>query len=213
MIRLLLVDDHPIVRRGISAVLQSAPDCAVIGEASDGEEVLPKAREGKPDLILLDLSLPGKGGLEVLKQLHIEMPHAKVLILSTFSEKQYAVRCLKAGAHGYLTKRSAPEELLIAIRTVAQGRKYVSASIAELLVETVGASTGWSPHEELTEREFQILCLLGEGKTVSQIARLLSLGLSTISTHRSHILGKMKLETTAQVIRYAVDNDLVDRKS
>jgi len=213
MIRLLLVDDHPIVRRGLCAVLQSAEDCIVIDEASDGEEALPKARQGKPDLVLLDLSLPGKSGLEVLKQLQVELPRTKVLVLSGFPEKQYAVRCLRAGAHGYITKRSAPDELLDAIRKVAQGRKYVSASIAELLVETVSASPGRSPHEELTDREFQILCLLGEGKTVSQIARLLSLGLSTINTHRSHILGKMKMETTAQVIRYAVDNDLVDRKS
>lgn len=209
MTTVLIVDDHPLVRQGIRSELSKTPDIRVIDEAKDGEDAILKARRLKPNLILLDISLPGKNGYEVLRQLKAEMPQARVLILSTYPEKQYAVRCLASGAHGYLTKESAPEELITAIRKVAQGRKYVSASIAELLATDLGVGSSRLPHEELTDREFQVLCLLGEGKTVSQIAQLLSLSLSTINTHRAHILQKMNMETTAQLIRYAVDNHLV----
>jgi DNA-binding NarL/FixJ family response regulator len=139
------------------------------------------------------------------------MPESKVLMLSTYPEKQFAVRCLASGAHGYLTKESAPEELVIAIRRIAQGRRYVSTAIAEILAADVGSTSGGMPHEDLTDREFQVLCLLGEGRTVSQIAEILSLSLSTVNTHRAHILEKMKLDTTSQLIRYAVDNHLVDK--
>jgi DNA-binding NarL/FixJ family response regulator len=167
----------------------------------------------KPDLVLLDIALPGKSGLEVLKQLRAEMPAVRVLVLSAFPERQYAVRCLASGAQGYLTKQSAPEELMTAVRKVMRGGKYVSASLADLLAAGIGGDITRLPHEQLSDREFQVLCLLGQGKTVSQIAGILSLSLSTINTHRAHILGKMSMETTAQLIRYVVDNNLLESTS
>jgi two-component system, NarL family, invasion response regulator UvrY len=210
MIRVLIVDDHPIVRHGLSYELAKASDIKVIDEASDGDEAMAKARSAKPDLVLLDIALPGKNGLEILKQLRAELPRIRVLILSAFPERQYAVRCLKSGAQGYLTKKSASAELITAIRKIMRGKKYVSASLADLLASEVGTDTGRLPHEGLSDREFQVLCLLGQGKTVSQIAEVLSLSLSTINTHRTHILEKMKMESTAQLIRYALDNNLTD---
>jgi two-component system, NarL family, invasion response regulator UvrY len=210
MVRILIVDDHPIVRHGLKSELSRASDVKVVDEAADGNEAIAKARSSKPDLVLLDLALPGKTGLEVLKQLRAEMPHIRVLILSTYPEKQYAVRCLKNGAQGYLTKASASEELLSAIRKVMRGGKYVSASLADLLAAEIVSDGSKLPHETLSDREFQVLCLLGKGKTVSQIASDLSLSLSTINTYRAHILEKMNLENTAQIIRYVVDNNLAD---
>jgi DNA-binding NarL/FixJ family response regulator len=210
MVRVLIVDDHPIVRHGLKSELSRAIDVNVVDEAADGNEAIAKARSCKPDLVLLDLALPGKTGLEVLKQLRTEMPHIRVLILSTYPEKQYAVRCLKNGAQGYLTKASASEELLSAIRKVMRGGKYVSASLADLLASEIVSGGSQMPHETLSDREFQVLCLLGKGKTVSQIASDLSLSLSTINTYRAHILEKMNLENTAQIIRYVVDNNLAD---
>ena len=208
IIRILIVDDHPVVRQGLAATLAKSSDIKIVGEASDGDEALAKARSLKPDLILLDIALPGKNGLEVLKQLRAELPGIHVLILSAFPERQYAVRCLASGAQGYLTKQSAPEELMRAVRKVMGGGKYVSASLAYLLAKEIGTDTTRLLHEQLSDREFQVLCLLGQGKTVSQIADILSLSLSTINTHRAHILEKMNLETTAQLIRYVVDNNL-----
>jgi two-component system, NarL family, invasion response regulator UvrY len=210
MTTVLIIDDHPFVRQGVRTELSKTSDIKVIDEAQNADEGMLKVREQKPDLVLLDISLPGKNGFEVLRQLHAEMPDTHVLILSTYPEKQYAVRCLANGARGYLTKESAPEELITAIRKVAQGKKYVSASIAELLAEDIGAGIDKLPHETLTDREFQVLCLLGAGKTVSQISDILSLSLSTVNTHRSHILQKMRMDTTAQLVRYTVDNGLVD---
>jgi two-component system, NarL family, invasion response regulator UvrY len=210
MVRVLIVDDHPIVRHGLESELKRASDVTVVGEAADGHEAIAKARSSKPDLVLLDIALPGKNGLEVLKQLRAEMPHVRVLILSTYPEKQYAVRCLKNGAQGYLTKESASEELLAAIRKVMRGGKYVSASLADLLASEIVSGGSQMSHEILSDREYQVLCLLGKGKTVSQIAFNLSLSLSTINTYRAHILEKMNLENTAQIIRYVVDNNLAD---
>jgi DNA-binding NarL/FixJ family response regulator len=208
MIRILVVDDHPLIRQGIAATLAKTADIGTVDEASDGEEAMAKARSTKPDLILLDIALPGINGLEVLKQLRSEMPAIHVLMLSAFPEKQYAVRCLANGARGYLTKQSAPDELIRAVRKVMQGGKYVSTSMADLLAADIGSDTTRLPHEQLSDREFQVLCLLGQGKTVSEIADNLSLSVSTINTHRAHILEKMNLESTAELIRYVVDNNL-----
>ena len=210
MIRVLIVDDHPIVRKGLRSGLAETSDIRVVDEAADGDEAIAKSREHKPDIILLDISLPGKNGYEVLKQLHAEYPQIRVLILTTYPEKQYAIRCLRGGAYGYLTKESAPEELITAIRRIAQGRKYVGAALGELLATEVDGFSNRLPHEELSDREFQVLCLLGQGKTVSQIADILSLSLSTINTYRAHILEKMHMKTTAQLIRYVVDNNLAE---
>lgn len=208
--RILIVDDHPFVRQGLKAALSKSIEVEVVEEASDGDEAILKARSQKPDLVLLDISLPGKNGLEVLKQLQAEMPQVNVLILSTFPEKQYAVRCFANGARGYLTKKSASDELLLAIRKITQGGKYVSASLADLLADHIGTDPKRLPHERLSDREFQVLCLIGQGQTVSQVAKTLSLSLSTVNTYRGHILEKMKMETTAQLIHYVLENNLVE---
>jgi two-component system, NarL family, invasion response regulator UvrY len=210
MIKVLIVDDHPLVREGVSAVLAEASDMKVINEARDGNEALEKARLDKPHIVLLDISLPGKNGLEVLKQLHVEMPEVRVLILSIYPEKQYAVRCLKNGASGYLTKKSLSEELLTAIRTIAQGGKYVSESVADLLVSEIDHKGDKMLHERLSDREFEILCLIGQGKKVTEIAAILSIGKPTVSTHRAHILEKMNMQSTAELIQYVLEAHLAD---
>ncbi|HTY35519.1 MAG TPA: response regulator transcription factor, partial [Bacteroidota bacterium] len=169
-----------------------------------------KARKCKPDLVLLDIALPSKSGLEVLKQFRLEMPAMKVLMISAFSEKQYAVRCLKGGASGYLTKRSAATELLTAVRKVVAGGKYVSAALADQLASEIGSNLSAIPHERLSDREFQVLCLLGQGRTVSQISDTLSISISAVNKYRAQILHKMNMKTTAQLIRYALDNDLIE---
>ena len=211
MTRILIVDDHPIVRKGLRSTLEEHSDLIVVDEARDGEEAITKARLTLPDVILLDLSMPGKGGFEVLRLLHAEMPQVRILILSTYPEKQYAVRCLRNGAVGYLTKESASEELVTAVRRVVQGRRYVSASLAEILASEVKTEDTRMPHEQLSDREFEVLCLIGRGRTVSEIAGILSLSLPTINTYRSRILDKMSLKTTAQLIHYVIENRLIDK--
>ena len=208
MVKILIVDDHPLFREGLAAELSKMSDVTIVAEASDGNGAIMKARECHPDLVLLDIALPGKDGMEVLKSLNSEMPQVKVLVLSAYPDRQYAVRCLKSGAKGYVTKSTAPEEINMAIKKVMSGRNYISASIADLLASQIGADISQAPHEKLSEREFQILCLFGQGKTVSQIAETLSLSLSTVSTHRAHILEKMGMQTNAQLIKYVIDNNL-----
>ncbi len=210
MIDILIVDDHPIIRDGLRTGLSQEPDLRVVGEAQDANEAITRARETKPDVVLLDISLPGKNGFEVLKQLHTEMPEVRVLILSTYSEKQYAVRCLKSGAWGYLTKNSPSAELIEAIRTIMRGQKYVGTSLARLLASEVDANRSRMPHEVLSDREFQILCLFGQGKTSSQIAEILSLSASTVATHRAHILEKMHMQSTVELVKYTFEHGLVE---
>jgi len=211
MIRILIVDDHPIVRKGLRSTLAEYSDMEVVDEAQNGTEALTKVRAIEPNIVLLDLSMPEMSGFEILKQLHIEMPGTKILILSTYPEKQYAVRCLRNGAVGYLTKESASEELVTAIRKAAKGQKYVSASLAELLASEIQIDRPTMPHENLSDREFEVLCLLGRGNTVSEIAEMLSLALPTINTYRSRILQKMNMETTAQLMHYVLENKLIDK--
>lgn len=211
-VRVLIVDDHPLVRGGIIAALSRDSDITVVGEAADGNEALTRARDMKPDLILLDIALPGKNGLELLKDFQAEMPEIRILMLSGFPERQYAIRCLKSGAKGYITKDMASKELTTAIRKVMKGGKFISSSLAELLADELDADSRRLPHEVLSDREFQILCLIGQGNTVSGVADILSLSVSTVNTYRSRILSKMNLETTAQLIRYALDNNLSELK-
>jgi len=208
MVRILIVDDHPLFRQGLAAMLSKASDVNVVAEASDGDEALMMARKCKPDLVLLDIAMPGKDGVEVLKSLNSEMPDVKVLVLSAFPERQFAVRCLKNGAKGYVTKRTAPEEIMTAIRVVMSGRNYISASLADLLASQVKSVLAPMSHEKLSDREFQVLCMLGQGKTISQIAESLSLSLSTVSTHRAHILKKTGMENNSQLMRYVIDHNL-----
>jgi DNA-binding NarL/FixJ family response regulator len=210
MISILIADDHAVVRRGVLQILAEAPDMVAAGEASTGLEVLQAVRQDDFDVVLLDIALPDVSGLEVLKQLQSLKPDLPVLILSMYPERQYAVRALKAGAAGYLTKESAPDELIAAIRQVSQGRKYVTQSLAEKLVAELGGEAEQEPHETLSDREYQVMCLLAAGVTVSEIATELSLSTKTVSTYRTRILDKLNLENTAQIIRYALKRGLVE---
>lgn len=210
MIRVLVVDDHAVVRRGVIQILDEAPDVVAAGEAGTRQEALKAVQQARYDVAVLDITLPDGSGLEVLKQLQSLAPDLHVLILSVHPEEQYAVRALRAGAAGYLTKESAPDELLTAIRKVAQGGKYISLSLAEKLAAEVGGETEAEPHQALSDREYQVMTLLGTGKTVSDIAQELSLSVKTVSTYRTRILEKLKLQNTAEIIRYALERGLVD---
>lgn len=207
MIRAIIADDHAIVRKGLRSILEETADMVVSGEASSGQDLLDKARRTPCDVVLLDIAMPGRDGLETLKLLKKEKPGLPVLILSIYPEEQYAVRALKDGASGYLTKESAPDELITAIRRVSAGRKYVSASLAERLANELGDG-GRPPHERLSDREYQVLCMIGAGRTVSEIGVELSLSVKTISTYRSHILAKMGLKNNSDIIRYVLENSL-----
>jgi two-component system, NarL family, invasion response regulator UvrY len=188
MIRVVVVDDHAVVREGLKRIISENPGMAVTGEAADGHEAINRIRESPCDVVLLDITMPNKSGLDVLKQLHSESPRLPVLVLSMHSEDQYAVRVLRAGAAGYLTKESAPDKLVQAIRKVVRGGKYVSPSLAEKLVFNLEEKTDKPPHEILSDREFQVLCMIGSGKTVTDIANELALSVKTISTYRVRIL-------------------------
>jgi two-component system invasion response regulator UvrY len=210
MIKILVVDDHIIVREGLKKILVDNPDMVVADEASNGEEVIKKVGNNDYDLVLLDISLPGRNGLDVLKQLKCSKPKVPILILSVHPEEQYALRSLRAGASGYLTKHSAPDELINAIRKVAQGRKYITSALAEKLVFELDVEARKLRHETLSDREYQVMCMIGSGKTVKEIAEALSLSVKTISTHRTHILNKMQMKNNAQLTHYAIKNALVD---
>jgi DNA-binding NarL/FixJ family response regulator len=198
------------VREGLKKILLDTPDMVVADEASNGQEVTKKIWNNDYDLILLDISLPGRSGLDVLKQLKCTKPEVPILILSIHPEEQYALRSLRAGAAGYLTKQSAPDELIGAIRKVAKGRKYITSSIAEKLALELEIDARELPHETLSDREYQVMCMIGSGKTVKEIAETLSLSVKTISTHRTHILNKMQMKNNAQLTHYAIKNALVE---
>jgi two-component system invasion response regulator UvrY len=209
MLRILIVDDHPIFRQGLKQIIRETPDLGLVDEAADGEEALAKARYGGYDVVLLDISMPRKNGLDVLGQLKHTLPGLPVLILSMHPEEQYAVRALREGASGYLTKESAPEELVTAIRRVSQGGKYVSASLAERLASMVQGGRTELPHELLSRREYQVMRLLASGETVSEVAKELVLSVKTVSTYRARVLRKLQLKNNAELIRYATVNQLV----
>ena len=209
-IRILIADDHPIVRAGFKQVLSDTPDLVVADEAENGQEVLQYLKKKKYDVVLLDISMPGKSGLEILKELKTGYPKLPVLILSIYPEEQYAVRALRAGASGYLTKASAPNEMIAAIRKISAGGRYISASLAEKLANYLDADMTKSPHETLSDREHQVMRLIASGKTVSEIAESLHLSVKTISTYRVHVLEKMKMKNNAEITLYAVQNKLVE---
>jgi two-component system invasion response regulator UvrY len=210
MIKILIADDHPIVRQGFKQVLSETADLVVADEAGNGQEVLAFVAKRDYDVILLDISMPGKNGLEVLKELKVANPKIPVLILSIYPEEQYAIRALKAGASGYLTKASVPEELISAIRKVSRGGKYISSSLAEKIAYELDSDSGKAPHETLSDREYQILLMIASGKTVSDIAGEMCLSVKTVSTYRSRILDKMKLKNNAELTTYAIRNKLVE---
>jgi two-component system invasion response regulator UvrY len=210
MINILIADDHAVVRKGLRQILTETPDLRVLDEAVDGEDVLEKVKKKSYDVIVLDISMPGISGIDVLKRLNAEYPHIPVLILSIYSEDQYALRVLKSGASGYLTKESAPGELVSAIRKVAKGGKYVSAYLAEKLAFGLTTPANMNPIEHLSDREMQVLCMIASGKTISEIAKEISLSVKTVSTYRRRILTKMKLKNNAELTHYAIRNDLVE---
>jgi two-component system invasion response regulator UvrY len=210
MINILIVDDHELVREGLKKVLKRQSDMNVVGEATNAHELFDQIERLPVDIVILDITLPGKSGLEVLKDLFSRHPKVRVLMLSMHPEERFAVRALKAGAAGYMTKDTATSELVGAIRKIMSGRKYTSAALAEQVVEIFSDQGGKPSHELLSDREFEVLCLLASGKTVSQIAEQLSLSVNTIATYRSRVLEKMKLKTNAELMRYALEHRLVD---
>lgn len=209
MIKILIADDHPIVRQGLKQILADTPNMMVGGEATNGQEVLDKVRSEPWDLLILDMAMPGRDGLDILATLKHDQPELPVLVLSMYPEDQLAVRILQAGASGYLNKESAPQELVHAIEKVLQGGKYVSPMLAEKLVSHAQSRAGGAPHERLTNREYQIMLRLASGETVTAVAHELALSVKTVSTHRAHILEKMQLHTNAELAQYAIHNQLL----
>ena len=208
MINVLIADDHAIVRRGIKQILSETEDISVAEEARSGLEVIEKANQSTFDVIILDISMPGISGLDALKQLKTQKNCPPVLILSMFPEEQYAIRMLKAGAAGYLTKESAPDTLIDAIRAAASGRKYITPSLGERLAEELNQGSRNTPHEILSDREFQVMRKIAQGKTTREIAQDLHLSEKTISTYRARIMDKMNFEKAAEIIRYALQHEL-----
>src|ERR1041385_6536516 len=210
MIKVVVVDDHAVVREGLKRIVSESGGMTVTGEAADGLEAMRVVKSEPCDVVLLDITMPNKSGLDVLKELHAESPRLPVLVLSVHPEDQYAVRVLRAGAAGYVTKESAPAKLVQAIRKVVRGGKYVSPWLAEKLIFDLGTDKDKAPHELLSDREYQGLLLISSGKTVSQIAEKLALSHKTISTYRVRILEKLKLKNNAEMTRYAIQKGLVD---
>jgi two-component system, NarL family, invasion response regulator UvrY len=210
VIKILIADDHAIVREGLKQILADTKDIVVAGQAETGFEAIKLARRGGFHVLLLDISLPDRSGIEVLKQLRKECPDLAVLMLSMHREDLYAIRSLKAGAAGYMNKQSAPADLVVAIRQVAAGKKYVSTALAQELANQVGDDHDAPPHEALSDREYQTLTMIASGMTVSEIAAELTLSVKTISMYRSRLLAKMKLRHNAELTHYAIKNRLVD---
>ncbi|TMA67750.1 MAG: response regulator transcription factor [Deltaproteobacteria bacterium] len=208
--RILVCDDHPIVRRGLREILEQAGAPVTVGEAASAAEGLALARKQSWDTVVLDITMPGRSGLELLKELKSERPRVPVLVLSVHPAEQYAVRVLRAGASGYLTKESAPEELLTAIRHIVRGGRYISPSVGETLADDLGRPAEQLPHHGLSDREFEIMRRLASGKRVSEIADQLHLSVKTVSTYRARVLRKLNLRTTADIMRYALKHGLVD---
>lgn len=209
MIRLLICDDHAVVRQGLKQIFAEVPDLAVAGEAVDGPAAIQCMRAGGIDVVLLDVALPGRDGLDVLKQARQEFPQLPVLIVSTYPERQYALRCLRLGASGYLNKGADPAELIGAIRKVADGGMYVSPAVAESLALALRHESERPPHELLSQREYQVFTLIAAGKTLSQIADALSLSSNTVSTYRARIMEKLHTHNDVETALYAVRHQLV----
>jgi DNA-binding NarL/FixJ family response regulator len=209
MIRVLIADDHTVVRQGLKQILSEDPQLSVVGEAADGNEVLAALETLSVDALVLDITMPGRNGLDVLKEVKRKRPTLPVLVLSMHPEDQFAIRILRAGAAGYITKESAPEELVGALRKVCSGGKYVSPQLAEKLAVFIEDKTTRPPHEKLSDREFEVLRMLALGKTVTEVAEELLLSVKTVSTYRSRVLEKMKMTSNADLTRYALQNELI----
>lgn len=207
--RILIADDHAIVRKGLKQILDEEPGMAIVGEAQNAQEVLDMVRRQKWDMVILDISMPGRSGLDVLSELRQNSPHLPVLILSMHPEDQFALRVLKAGAAGYMNKQSAPEELVEAIHKIHRGGRYISQSLAEKMAMGLNRNDDRPVHELLSDREYQVMQLIASGKTISEIAEILSLSVKTVSTYRARILSKMNMKNNAELTYYAVSNKLV----
>jgi DNA-binding NarL/FixJ family response regulator len=210
MIKILIADDHAVVRRGLRQILAETPDLHVGAEAGTAAEVIERVHHERFDVVVLDIALRGGSGLDLIADIRRIRPEARILILTMFSEDQYAVRAIRAGAAGFLTKEAAPEKLVDAVRKLAAGGRFVSAELAETLASVIAGEAKGPPHELLSNRELEILKLIGSGKTVSQIADELGLSVKTVSTHRTRILRKMLMKSNAELTHYAVKNRLVE---
>jgi two-component system invasion response regulator UvrY len=210
MLRILLADDHEVVRKGLTKVLGEALQPVAVDEAGNGQEAVSKVWKGEYDLVVLDLKMPGKGGLDALKEIKQHRPKLPVLILSMHPEEQFAIRAMRAGASGYLTKECAGDELVLAIRKALRGEKYISGSLAEILAEELDCSSEKPLHENLSDREYQVMLMIASGKPVGAIAKELCLSAKTISSYRANILLKTKMKNNAEITHYAIQNKLVD---
>jgi len=209
MIKILIADDHAVVREGVRQILSDTPDITVVAEARDGQEAIDKVRSETLDVVVLDITMPGKSGIEALTEIKRDRPNLPVLILSVHSEEQYGPRILKAGASGYLPKDSLPDQLVLAIRKAVVGGKYISPILAEKLASELGSDAAKPLHETLSDREYQVLCMIGRGKTIKEIAEVLSLSDKTISTYRARILEKMNMKNNGELTHYAIRQGLV----
>jgi two-component system, NarL family, invasion response regulator UvrY len=209
VIKVLVADDHAVVRRGLRQILAETNDILVGGEASTAAELWQLVERERWDTVILDIEMPGRSGLELLGELKRQHPKLPVLILTVYSEEQYAVRAIRAGASGFLTKESAPNQLVAAVRKVASGGRFITPELAERLASSLAGDSDALPHEALSDREFQVLCMIASGKTVSQIGQELSLSVKTISTHRTRILAKMNMKSNSELTHYAIKNRLV----
>jgi DNA-binding NarL/FixJ family response regulator len=209
LIRVLVADDHPLLRTGLKTVLSQEADLEVGGEAKDSDEVLRQLHENTYDVLVLDLVMPGRGGLDVLRDIRRDFPVLPILILSVHAEDQFAIRTIKAGANGYLSKDNVGPEVVRAIRKVLTGKKYVSPTLAEMLANSLDSDNERPPHQTLSDREFQVMCKIASGMTVSQIAAEVSLSVKTVSTYRARVLEKMNMNNNAELTRYAIQNGLV----
>ena len=209
MLRILIADDHTVVRKGLKQILLDEFPTAEIAEVANAEELIKNVMGAHWDVVVSDLSMPGRSGLDALQQIKISHPALPVLILSIHPEEQYALRALKSGASGYLSKDTAPDELVKKKKKVLLGKKYISQSIAEKLANTFSSGTGKSPHESLSDREFDVMKLLANGKSVSEIAEMFSLSVTTVSTYRARVMAKMELKSNSDLTRYAIENNLI----
>jgi two-component system, NarL family, invasion response regulator UvrY len=208
--KVLLVDDHPIVRQGIKQILSQVRTITDVGEAETAEEAMDKIRHEQWDIIILDINLPDRSGFDLLKELRRAFPELPIVMLTLHAEEQFAVRSLRAGASGYLTKEASPEELIRAVQRAATGRRYISPALAQKVALGWDSGLAQSPHDTLSDREFQVLRMIASGQTATEIAENLLLSVKTISTYRSRILEKLNLQTNAEIIRYAIEHNLVE---
>ena len=209
-IRVIVADDHPILRAGLVSVLDASTDLRVVAEAGNGAEVARAIREVAFDVLLLDVSMPGKSGLDLLRQIRKDYPRLPILIVSSHPEDQYALRAIKAGASGYVTKMSAPADLVTAVRTVSNGRKFITPALAELLADHIERPDHATPHESLSDREFQTLKMIGAGHSLTEIAEVLCISVKTVSVYRSRVLEKMHLKNNVELTRYVLEHGLTD---